>query len=182
MNKNLRTPLLIGLVFCPAVLSCFSGILLANEGPKKAPGEISIEEFLQQLSSVPFVLNKRDPFSKQLPPFEIAKSESEGSRKFSILERFPLKDYQVVAILVGDVYPRALIRVPAENKILIVREKDHLGNRGGVIKKIQKDNLLVEENKKNEAGFVDHAEVVLGIQPAAGSSGTGKWGKNEKNK
>jgi len=155
--------LLCVIVLCFAIYFIFPSPVIAKpQAPQEK--EITIEEFLQQLSSVPFILSRRDPFSKVLPPFEASRSDSLLAMSASVLERYPLGDYQLVAILIGDIYSRALVKIPESGKIMIVREKDKLGNRGGVIKKITKTALLIEENKKNDAGFVDRTEVQLNLQ------------------
>lgn len=155
--------LLWGLIFSPTALAVVA--------EKKNDQEITVEEFLQKLSSVPNVLGRRDPFEKQRPPFEFMRPDSQMALNIPILQRFPAQAYQVVAILVGDIYSRGLVRLPDSSKIMIVREKDKLGNRNGVIKKILKDGLIVEETKKNDAGFVDRNEVLLSLQVSGGSGG-----------
>lgn len=130
--------------------------------------EISIEEFLQGLSSIPGVVYRKDPFVEAPPPFEIPKPD-ESSANAPVLERYPAIAYTVVAVLVGEQYPRALIRLPASegNKVMIVREKDKLGNKHGVITKIAKEGVTVSENQRSPLGFVDKAQVVLPITVSA---------------
>lgn len=128
--------------------------------------EITIEEFLQKLSTIPDVVTRKDPFVSAAPPFEIPKKEDDGiSMNAPVLERYPLNQYIVVATLLGDQYPRALLKLPAaeKGKVLIVKIKDKLGNRGGVISKILKDGVAVLQSVRSPLGFVDKSEVVLRV-------------------
>ncbi len=130
---------------------------------------VTIEDFLQKLSTVPDVTTRKDPFVSPTAPFE-ALRVADVTSNAPILERYPISQYTVVATLLGDQYPRALIRLPDQEKgkVLIVREKDKLGQNGGVISKIVNDGLIVQQSIKTPLGFVEKSEVVLRI----GGAGT----------
>jgi len=70
-----------------------------------------------------------------------------------------------VATLLGDEYPRALLKLPAaeKGKVLIVKLKDKLGNKGGVISKILKDGIVVLQSNRSPLGFVEKSEIVLRV-------------------
>jgi Tfp pilus assembly protein PilP len=157
------------------VLIFFSFSAIAEEGEK----EITIEEFLQKLSTVPDVVTRRDPFVKSPPPFTPIQQQASGDEiipSAPVLERYPLKDYAIVAVLLGDQYPRALIKLPSkeQGKVLIVREKDKVGNKGGVITRITKEGLVVLQSVRSPLGFVDKSEVTIRIGEGGDAQGGGK--------
>ncbi|NUM88017.1 MAG: pilus assembly protein PilP [Bdellovibrionales bacterium] len=143
--------------------------------PDKMP-DLTIEQFLQQLSTVPGVLHRKDPFVKSTPPYQSILDSwrslnGEAGRPETDLERYEIKDYRVRAVLLGDIYNRALVGVPnATGSVMIVRENDRLGNRGGVITKIDRVGVTVVQKTKSRTGVVDNTTVVLpvGDQNAAG--------------
>ena len=141
--------------------------------------ELTIEEFLQQLSTVQGVVERKDPFAELDPPFQ-ANQDSNASMDEDApnmnappLERFPASSYEVVAVLLGDKYPRALVRVPDSaagggKKVVIVKEGDKLGNHKGVISKIQIEGLVIQQAHKSAHGFVDRSELLLKVGAKAG--------------
>lgn len=157
----------------------FLGAVVASEAlAADEEKEITIEEFLQKLSTVPDVTTRRDPFVKAPPPFNLVQvNADEIVPSAPVLERYPLKEYNILAILLGDRYPRALVRLPQrENgKVLIVREKDKLGNKGGIITRISKDGVTVLQSIRSPLGFVDKTEIIMRIgegEKAGGGGGT----------
>lgn len=154
-------------------------LLLSSVARAEEEKEITIEEFLQKLSTVPDVVTRRDPFVKAPPPFNVVQvNADEIVPTAPVLERYPLRDYSIVAVLLGDQYPRALVKLPSreKGKVLIVREKDKLGNKGGVITRITKDGIVVLQSQRSPLGFVDKSEVTIRIgeggeaaQPAGGT-------------
>ena len=126
--------------------------------------ELSIEEFLQNLSTVQDVMTRKDPFIQAPPPFEIPRPDA-GNLNAPVLERYPVGSYSVVAVLLGEQYPRALLRLPEseQSKVVIIKEKDKLGNKGGVVSKIIKEGLVITQNQRSPLGFVDKTEVRLKV-------------------
>ena len=162
--------------------TCLAALLLFLTAPALAadtpadPGaekkEMTIEEFLQSLSTIPGVVMRKDPFVEVGPPFEIPKAEvvvdeNAPTPGAPVLERYAITEYEVVAVLLGDQYPRALLRLPKEGgraaKVVIVRESDKLGNRKGVIKQITPEGLVVQQAMRSKHGFVDKTEVLLKV-------------------
>ena len=124
---------------------------------------MSVEEFLQRLSSVRKVLNRRDPFEQNKPSYvkEDDQQSLIGEAKVEMnneelppLERFPVEAYTVKMILVGDRYPRALLQIPRGGKA-IVEEKMRLGDKNGIIEKIDRNGLTVTEKIRNNFGSYD---------------------------
>lgn len=142
-------------------------LLISLPVAKAEEKEISIEDFLQNLSSVPGVVLRRDPFVELKNPYKNS-DFSEAMMSAPIMERYPLDSYRVIATLIGDKYPRALIKVTGgtvdkadQNRVLIMRERDKLGNRGGIINQITRDGVMILQSKKSNLGFVDKALVKL---------------------
>jgi hypothetical protein len=144
-----------------------AGTARAEEVAKVAEPEISVEEYLQKLSTVPGVVGRKDPFVKFGPPFEIPPPPEEDRANLGapVLERYPLTKYSVVATLLGDQYPRALVRLPPEEKgqVLIVKEKDKMGNKSGLVSKITQDGIVVSEKRKSAVGKLQQEDVVIRI-------------------
>ncbi len=135
----------------------------ASAQPQLPPGggETTIEEFLQKLSTVPGVVGRKDPFVKAMAPY-LALLPQETFLPQSDLERYDLKDYKITAVLLGDVYSRALVMMP-NKKTMIVREQDHLGNRGGVVTKISRNGVVVQQIHKSFRGASNKTEVTLPV-------------------
>ncbi|RZA07993.1 MAG: hypothetical protein EOP11_06185 [Proteobacteria bacterium] len=135
----------------------------------EAPGE-SVEEYLQKLSTIPDVVNRKDPFIQAAAPFSVPKETLSEGVDLSVpaLERYPLSKYEIVATLLGDQYPRALLRLPKEEKgkVLIVKEKDKLGNKGGIITKILKDGVSVVQKTRSPLGFIDKQDTIIRVGSA----------------
>ncbi len=136
-----------------------------ESGSKK---DVTIEEFLQSLSSVDGVVTRRDPFVEVSPPFEIPAldDKSASANSAPLLERYPVTDYEVVAVLLGDKYPRALLRLPKDvgtQKVVIIKERDKLGNGMGVIAKITAEGIIVQQSQRSKHGFVDKREILLKV-------------------
>jgi|GEM_PF-5198948 len=141
--------------------------------------EVTIEAFLQSLSTVQGVVTRKDPFVEVAPPFEIPAPEAAvvddngPVMGAPILERYQLAEYEVVAVLLGDKYPRALLRLPGDSgsksgkKVVIVKEGDKLGNRKGVIKQITNEGLIIQQAQRSKHGFVDRTEVLLKVGATA---------------
>jgi len=144
--------------------------LLAAAAWGEEKKELTIEEFLQSLSTVPELMTRKDPFVQGPPPFQAPPADSGGyNPNLPVLERYPIEDYTVLAVLLGERYPRALVKLPdhANSKVVIVKEKDRIGNKGGIINTISKEGLKVMQNQRSPLGFVDKTEVLLQIQTKA---------------
>lgn len=146
------------------------GLLLPAALPAADREEnMTIEEYLQKLSTVPDVVNRKDPFIPAAAPFEVPRELTPSNDGINmsapVMERYPLKSYEVVATLLGDQYPRALVRLPKEenNKVVIVREREKLGNKGGVIKRIIKEGVSVSQKTRSPLGFIDNVETLLRV-------------------
>jgi hypothetical protein len=115
---------------------------------------------------VPGAVLRRDPFVESSPPFDIPlEVNGEYQSSIPVMERFPLTDYEVVAVLLGDRYPRALVRLPEKEKrkVVVVKVRDKLGNRKGEIIKITREGLVVQQAIRSKFGFTDKSNVILKV-------------------
>jgi Tfp pilus assembly protein PilP len=136
-----------------------------------ATEDVSIEEFLQKLSTVPDVTSRRDPFVVPIAPYQLDIGERNNNAT-PVLERYAVHSYTVVATLLGNEYPRALIKLPKSEgeRVLIVKEKDKLGTNNGVVVGIQKDGIMVRQTQKSPLGVIDTADIFLRIYPGGKQS------------
>lgn len=137
-----------------------------SEGKKKDGEIISFESYLQRLTSIPNIIQRRDPFETQPHPYLKKFSHVEKEKDSGIappLQRFPSKNYKVKAVLIGHGTPRALISIPNENKrTWIVKEGALFGNRGGKINAINRKGLRVVEEVINSEG--ERAKIELELE------------------
>lgn len=163
---------LVALLFvCPH----WAAAAVKSPPPSEYPPDTTVESHLQSLSTVPGIVLRKDPFMGVNPPFEAGQPSNGVSQadenapvmSAPILERYQVAEYEVVAVLVGDKYPRALLRLPLEGrarKVVIVKEADRLGNRQGVIKKISAEGLKVQQVKRGaKKGSEINVEVLLKV-------------------
>jgi len=157
------------------LLGSFS-VMAEEVSSEKEEKNISVEDYLQSLSTIPQLFGRKDPFQEVGPPYEapiVGQSIIPGDdfgpvMGAPVLERYYLADYEVVAVLLGDQYPRALIRLPKEGvspsrKVVIVKEGDKIGNRKGVVAKITAEGLVAQQAKILRNGFVDKKEMLLKV-------------------
>lgn len=136
-----------------------------------ADENVSIEEFLQKLSTVPDVTSRRDPFLVPIAPYQLDIGEKNNNAT-PVLERYAIHQYRVVATLLGDGQPRALIKLPRTEgeRVLIVREGDKLGTNSGTVVDIQREGVKVRQTQKSPLGVVDTTDIFLRIH-LGGKSG-----------
>lgn len=95
------------------------------------------------LSSIENVKQMRDPFH---PPLIFTRPTSKSE-----LEQFPTTQYTIVAVITGPRKLRALITAPS-GKNYVISEKDKIGQREGVVKKITTEWIRVQEKVVNALG------------------------------
>lgn len=132
---------------------------------------VSVEEFLQALSSVPRVLDRRDPFEQAKPSYlkedkkesEIVEARAEvATEELPPAERFNITQYVVKAVLLGDKSPRALVAAP-DGTMLIVNQSSRLGNKNGEVERIDRAGVQVVEKIKNNFGSFENVIQVLPV-------------------
>lgn len=148
----------------------------AVNAEKNEKKDLSYEELLQSLTSLPAVITRRDPFSKVgMPIPAIAafyREDDAPNMSAPELERYASTQYKVIATLMGDVYARALVRTP-EKKVLILREKDKLGNKRGIIKSITRSGIVLVESIPRPSGVIEKKTVSLPVEGSEGDKGDG---------
>lgn len=84
------------------------------------------------------------------------------------LQRFDMGQLKLVAIIWGINSPTAMVEAP-DGKGYIVKKGDLIGNRNGVVARVERDKVIVEERFKNYLGEVQTQEIELKLpQPEGG--------------
>lgn len=150
-----------GLAFIGLAFGSASALAASAPG-----GEATVEEYIQKFSSVPSVLDRRDPFIKATQPYAAAQQVPNEFANFPVtaLQRHALSEYRVIAVMHGDSYSRALVATP-DKKVIIVREKDRISKRFNLVKKITDNGLIVIERSKGPRGKMVEREQSLAIPP-----------------
>lgn len=107
-------------------------------------------------------LTFRDPF---LAP-DLGDS-SELSRL--ALERYPVSDFKVVAVMSGPIKKRAMLNGP-DGKSYVVSEQMKLGVRNGVISRITTNSIIVREQIVNAIGQHEYLDVELSVEKSRAMS------------
>ena len=151
------------------LFSLFDLSAFAEESPPSFPGggapqrDQTVAQYLQSLTLIPNITSHRDPFARANPPVAPPPPQQQEPGPDMMapeLERWPAGKYQLVATLLGDVYSRALIRTPTQ-KVLIVREKDKIGNKKGIIKSIKTSGIDIVEIWKKPNGKSEERKIHL---------------------
>lgn len=154
MNIKIIKILLVFWTFAPVFLRAQSD---PNQKLKEQEG-ISSEDYLQRLSSIRKVLERRDPFDSPKASIETEGKES----SIPVLQRYPVEKYVLKAVLVDGKRSRALVQVP-EGGMAIVHNNERLGDGGEVIKRIDRGGVVIIRRVKNNFGSYDTLEVNLRI-------------------
>lgn len=147
----------------------------AENEESKSSQERSIQEILQSLTVIENVIDRRDPFEKFVPKFMMVAAparKDDGNKIVTAnipeLERLPANSYKVQAVLLGDVYPRALVKTP-QNNTYIVKKGDKIGNRSGVVGRIDEGGLVVVEKVRNQYNEFSTIETLIEIDSSGES-------------
>ena len=79
------------------------------------------------------------------------------------LQRYDLDSLKLVGVLWGQLGNKALIQAP-DGKGYTVTVNTLVGSRGGVIKEIQADRLIVEESRRDEFCKYEKATVTVPLR------------------
>lgn len=101
---------------------------------------------------------RRDPFA---PIIEKIVKKSRGERP--PLERHNIGDFTLSGIIWGGFGYNAILEGP-DGKGYFVKVGTLLGPNGGVIRRINKNNLVVEEKYRNYAGKTERKEIVMQLR------------------
>ncbi len=117
------------------------------------------------------VLKVRDPFRR---PIQVtAKGKPKGD-----LELFAVEQFKLVGVITGPAKIRAMVEAP-NGKTYFVSERQKIGQRNGVVKKITPGAILVRETMVNVVGREEEIDFEIRLpedtkaqqQAAQGSGG-----------
>jgi Tfp pilus assembly protein PilP len=115
------------------------------------------------------VLKVRDPFKR--PVLTTSKGKPKGD-----LELFAVEQFKLVGVITGPMKIRAMVEAP-NGKTYFVSEKQKIGQRNGVVKKITPLAVLVRETMVNVVGREEEIDFEIRLpedlkaQAAPGSGG-----------
>jgi type IV pilus assembly protein PilP len=107
---------------------------------------------------------KRDPFR----PFIIL-AKAAGEPPLPPLQRYDLAQLRLVGIVLGGERSRAMVE-DASGKGYVVSRGTRIGRRNGVVVRIEKDRLIVEEQYKDSAGNLKSKEASMILHKMEGES------------
>ena len=132
----------------------------AAPAPADKPGESSI-------ASPGKVAEKsgaqRDPFRPVILSEKVCKGQEPPIVARTPLQRYDLDSLKLVGVLWGQLGNKALIQAP-DGKGYTVTVNTLVGSRGGVIKEIQADRLIVEESRRDEFCKYEKATVTVPLR------------------
>ena len=173
---------------CLILGSLFFGNLVKAQGAPAAEEkpQVTIEEYLQKLSTIPNVMGRKDPFIQVAPPFQapvrvIGATEEAPDPRIPALQRYPIQQYSVVATLVEENHSRALVRLPGQagGKVVIIRDKEKFGNKAGYVKNISTEGITVVQKQRTPLGFIDNQEILLAVGAGPGVGGEAAGGRKK---
>ena len=139
-----------GLLISLLISSAFGAEIPAQPSPVPSSSPTNV---------VAETLNKlRDPFKR--PAFKGALLSNKGD-----LESFSVETLKVVGILTGPNRIRALIMAP-DGRSHLVTEKTKVGIRGGIVKKITPEGILVREKVVNVIGQEENIDTEIQLTAA----------------
>lgn len=102
---------------------------------------------------------RRDPFSPLVTKAE--NRERAGSRP--PLERYTITEFHMTGIVWGGFGYNAMLEGP-DGKGYFVRVGTVIGPNKGIVKKITKDSMVIEEKYKNFMGVTERKQVVIPLR------------------
>jgi Tfp pilus assembly protein PilP len=148
-----------------AAVSMAAGMLDAAE-PKparekeKAPAEVSTQGTEKKDGSFYEYsgIGRRDPFTSL-----IQKKSSEREKAGTALESYDTAEMKLIAILWDKNRYYAVLSLP-DNKSYTVKEGDKIGTSSGMIKKINKDSMVISERVKDARGRINPKDKVIKLR------------------
>lgn len=154
---------------CSFIVACNDAPSVESERPASVPvavfpsveNEEEVSELLQNEVEIPVVsynaVGRRDPFRSI-----VALSENRPKSLGSLppLQRNEISDLRLQGIILGDFGPRAIINTP-DGKGYTVRVGTQVGFNHGVITRITKNQVVIEETLLNVFGEPKKRTVVM---------------------
>lgn len=127
-----------------------------------APEAISPDDVIKAEEFRYVSAEKRDPFR----PF-IVLARAPGEPPLPPLQRYEIAQLRLVGIVLGGDRSRAMVE-DASGKGYVVSRGTRIGRRNGVVVRIEKDRLIVEEQYKDSAGNLKSKEVSMKLHRMEG--------------
>ena len=103
-------------------------------------------------------IGRRDPFTSL-----IQKKSTEREKGVSALESYDAAEMKLIAILWDKNRYYAVLSLP-DGKSYTVHEGDKVGTSSGLIKKINKDSMVISERVKDARGRIGQKDKVLKLR------------------
>ncbi len=111
----------------------------------------------QKKEEPPVEIKERNPFK----PFITTKVEKPIVPR-TPLQRYELDQLKLVAVIWGIANPTAMVEAP-DGKGYSIKKGDLIGSRGGRVKRIEKDKIVVEERFTEDGGEVITSEFIISL-------------------
>jgi len=146
-SLKIRTLLLVSLLL---LLTGIVADVFAQKDPVDSKAVQSAEINTPQTEGNHFVYTpkgRRDPFKPLVHKKQkIAKKSQERAEKFKgPLERIELSKYRLIALMVVNGIPRAMVKAP-DGKSYTVKVGEYIGLNNGVVKRIETKVVATDEN------------------------------------
>jgi type IV pilus assembly protein PilP len=102
---------------------------------------------------------RRDPFM----PLIVREEKKAQRADRPPLERYNLTEFKLTGIVWGGFGYNAMFEGP-DGKGYFVREGTYIGQNGGVIKKITRDSIVIEEKFKTFTGAKQRKEIIIQLR------------------
>jgi type IV pilus assembly protein PilP len=102
---------------------------------------------------------RRDPFM----PLIVREEKKAQKADRPPLERYNITEFKLTGIVWGGFGYNAMFEGP-DGKGYFVRAGTIIGQNGGVIKKITKDSIVIEEKFKTSAGVMQRKEIIVELR------------------
>ena len=162
------------------ILLVLSGLLWAQE-PTVQQNETQTTEVEKDAPAErPFVYSpqgRRDPFEPLLPKEPLVGEVVKKTRPEKVkgpLEKFELKQFRLIAIMIVKGTPRAMVKAP-DGKSYMVKVHDYIGMNGGVVKDIQTKVVDIDQSGMR----IEKSPDRIVVEEAGVDSVTGKEVKED---
>ncbi len=113
---------------------------------------------------------KRDPFLPLVvkePPKDIKREDIKPKKGAVPLESYDVSSFKLIGILWNKIGYYAVIKLP-DGKFYNIREGTRLGLHGGKVFKINKDSVIIREQKRDYKGVLISKDTILRLREEEG--------------
>lgn len=146
------------LFFSGASLWAQPNLSLPADSTKSEQGAGNEEKGAQPTFTLENSLSLRDPFRRFTPK---ANANTDENGLIPELERYELDKYRLMGIITGPKKNKALVLSTVDGRMHIVAEKQRIGVKRGVVKKIAPGSVVVEEKVVNLLGQEEKVETAI---------------------